>query len=581
MARIVLAGVAVVCLGLVFASAAVASTVTIGAPDVSSTQGLEECPDTACARTLVQLIQPTSGVLLTAPADGVITAWHVHGNTAQGRNGSLALRVLRRDPDGVRFTGVATSAGVTAFFSDGSPAHVVSIPVKAGDYIGVDMSAANCPEPCGSPVWVYYAQPSGVTYGVWEGGLSDGSTMASSSTVGGRLMLNAVESLRPAVSGVSPSLGSTAGGGVVTISGSDLDGATAVSFGGVPAAAFTVVSPTQITATPPARSQGTIHVQVTGPGGMSPVASADAYSYVATPPSIALGLPANGATYKQGEAITSAYSCIPPAGVTVTSCTGPVANGAPIDTATLGSHTFTVNAQDSDGGAATQSANYTVALAPSIAIVSPPSGAMYARGQAVAAVYSCSAPAPAGVTACAGPVANGARIDTSTLGSHTFTVNARDTDGVTATKTTGYTVLAAATPIVSGAGQTAGTWRENDTLPHIAAKNKLPVGTTFSFSLNERATVRFRFTQQLAGRKVHGKCVALSATNRRKPRCTRTINAGTLTFTGHPGAAKVRFAGRISRSNKLTPGHYTLQITATNTQRKRSRPQSLTFTIVK
>jgi hypothetical protein len=354
-----------------------------------------------------------------------------------------------------------------------------------------------------------------------------------------------------------------------------------VSFGGSPAASFTVVSPTQITATPPARSQGAVDVQVTGPGGVSPAASADAYSYVATPPSIALGLPANGATYKQGEAITSAYSCTPPAGVTVTTCTGPVANGAPIDTAALGSHTFTVNAQDSDGGAASQSANYTVALPPSIAIVSPPSGAIYTQGQAVTAVYSCIAPAPAGVTACAGPVANGARIDTSTLGSHTFTVNTQDTDGVTATKTAGYTVVAAGTPIVSGAGETAKTWRENNTLPSISAKRKLPIGTTFSFALNERATVRFSFTQQAAGRKVHRKCVALSAKNRRKPRCTRTINAGTLTFTGHPGTNKVRFAGRISRTKKLKPGRYTLRITATNTQGQRSRPQSLTFEIVK
>jgi hypothetical protein len=556
--------------------------VTIGAPDVSSTQGYEQCPNTACTRTLVQLIQPTLGVLLTAPADGVITAWHVHGNAGQGgRNGSLALRVLRRDPDGIRFTGVATSAGVTAFYSDGSPAHVVSIPVRAGDYIGVDVSAAGCPGPCGAPVWVYYSQPSGATYGVWEGGLADGSTMAPSSTVdGGRLMLNAVESLRPAVSGVSPSSGSTAGGGVVTISGSDLDGATGVSFGGTPAASFTAVSSTQITATPPARSQGTIHVQVTGPGGISPAASADAYSYVATPPSIAIRLPANGATYKQGKAITSAYSCTPPAGVTVTTCTGSVANGSRINTSTLGSHTFTVSAQDSDGGAASRSVNYTVALPPSIAIVSPPSGAIYTRGQAVAAVYSCRAPAPAGVTACAGPVANGAPIDTATLGPHTFTVNARDTDRVTATRTAGYTVVAAGTPIVSGAGETAKTWRENDTLPHIAAKNKLPIGTTFSFALNERATVRFSFTQQIAGRKVDGKCAAPIAKNRRKPRCTRAINAGTLTFTGHPGTNKVRFAGRISRTNKLKPGRYTLRITATN-KHERSRPQSLTFTIVK
>jgi hypothetical protein len=233
----------------------------------------------ACTRTLVQLTQPTAGVLLTAPADGVITSWHVHGNTANGVSGSLALRVLRRDPDGIRFAGVTTSAGVTAVFNDGSPAHAVSIPVRGGDYVGVDVSQA-ATSVVGAPVWVYTTQPSGATYDAWDSGLPNGSTLTPSRTPGGRLMLNAVESLRPAVSGVSPSSGSTAGGEAVTITGSDLDGATGVSFGGTPASSFTVVSPTQVTATAPARPAGTVDVQVTTPGGVSPATGADVYSYV-------------------------------------------------------------------------------------------------------------------------------------------------------------------------------------------------------------------------------------------------------------------------------------------------------------
>jgi hypothetical protein len=499
---------------LVFASAAAGATVLIGAPNISDDQGSNACAAAEpCHRiTFAQLTQPSQGVLLRAPADGVITAWHVHGFTTTGS--SLALRVLRPDPDGVRFTGVATSVGVTAVESDGgTPSHPVSIPVQAGDQIGVDLTAG-----AGSSqaVGVFLTQPSAASYGVWVGGgLPDGSTMAPSYTSPYRVMLNAVESLRPAVSGVSPSSGSTAGGEAVTISGSDLDGATGVSFGGTPAPSFTA-SPTQITATAPARAQGTIHVQVTGPGGMSPATGADFYSYVApgvVPPSIAIASPANGATYTQGQAVTAAYSCTAPAGTTVTTCAGPVANGAPIDTATLGSHTFTVVAQDSDGGPATKSVSYTV----------------------VAAVT----PAPM----VPGPMVTPA-------------------------------------PVVSGASETARRWRENNTLPHISAKKKLPVGTTFSFALNEPATVTLSFTQQAAGRKIHGKCVRPSAKNRRKPRCTRVIVAGSFTFTGHPGTNKVRFAGRISRTNKLKPGRYTLQITAT-IQGRRSAPRSLTFTIVK
>ena len=42
------------------------------------------------------------------------------------------------------------------------------------------------------------------------------------------------------------------------------------------------------------------------------------------------------------------------------SCVRTVANGAAIDTATLGSHAFTVNATDNAGNAATLTVHYTV-----------------------------------------------------------------------------------------------------------------------------------------------------------------------------------------------------------------------------
>ncbi len=85
---------------------------------------------------------------------------------------------------------------------------------------------------------------------------------------------------------------------------------------------------------------------------------------VLPPPSIAITSPANGATYTQGQAVAAGYSCSAPAGASVAKCTGPVANGAAIDTTTLGQHTFTVNAADSDGQSALESASYTVAAPP-------------------------------------------------------------------------------------------------------------------------------------------------------------------------------------------------------------------------
>ena len=84
----------------------------------------------------------------------------------------------------------------------------------------------------------------------------------------------------PLVTSLSPSTGLAAGGTAVTISGWNLTGATGVTFGGTPATAVTVVSPTTITATSPAKAAGTYDVVVTTPRGTSPVAgSGDNFIY--------------------------------------------------------------------------------------------------------------------------------------------------------------------------------------------------------------------------------------------------------------------------------------------------------------
>jgi hypothetical protein len=67
--------------------------------------------------------------------------------------------------------------------------------------------------------------------------------------------------LPPTVRGVNPASGVPAGGTSVTITGTDFTGATAVTFGGTPAA-FTVDSATQITAITPAHALGAADVVV-------------------------------------------------------------------------------------------------------------------------------------------------------------------------------------------------------------------------------------------------------------------------------------------------------------------------------
>ena len=100
---------------------------------------------------------------------------------------------------------------------------------------------------------------------------------------------------QPAVTGLTPAAGRTAGGNTVTISGAHLTGATAVSFGGNAAVSFTVVSDTQVTATVPAGSPGTIDVRVTTPNGTSVAAPADRYAYTPAPTVTGIS-PASGTT---------------------------------------------------------------------------------------------------------------------------------------------------------------------------------------------------------------------------------------------------------------------------------------------
>ena len=117
-------------------------------------------------------------------------------------------------------------------------------------------------------------------------------------------------------------------------------------------------------------------------------------------------------------------------------------------------------------------------------------------------------------------------------------------------------------PVISSASQTDKTWREGNALATFSRRHKAALGTTFSFTLNEQATVSFAFTQQVSGRKVSGKCVAQTNRNRRKRACKRTVTSGALSFKGHSGVNRVVFQGRISRSKKLPLGSYTLVIMA-------------------
>lgn len=133
---------------------------------------------------------------------------------------------------------------------------------------------------------------------------SAGATSVAVTTPGGsgtRTYTYAVPIAPPAVSGISPASGTTAGGTLVTITGTGLTGATAVTFGGVPATSFTVFSNTEITATAPAGTSGAVNVVVTTPGGTG--TNAYTYTVPVASPQVSTISPASG-TSSGGTAVT-------------------------------------------------------------------------------------------------------------------------------------------------------------------------------------------------------------------------------------------------------------------------------------
>jgi len=88
---------------------------------------------------------------------------------------------------------------------------------------------------------------------------------------------NITVAVSPTVTGISPTVGDFST--LVTITGKNFTGATAVNFGSTPAIGLSVDSDTQISAQAPAQAAGPVDVRVTTPGGTSPISAGDVFQY--------------------------------------------------------------------------------------------------------------------------------------------------------------------------------------------------------------------------------------------------------------------------------------------------------------
>ena len=179
------------------------------------------------------------------------------------------------------------------------------------------------------------------------------------------------------MTGVSPTSGPAAGGTLVTISGTNLAGATAVKFGAT-TAAITSDTATQIVATLPAESAGTVDITVTTSGGTSATSSADHFTYAAAPTVTAV-LPASGplgggtTVTLTGTGFTGATAVT--FGTTAATSFTFVSDTSMTAVSPAGTGTVDITVTTSGGTSATSSADhFTYAAAPTVTGVSPTSG---------------------------------------------------------------------------------------------------------------------------------------------------------------------------------------------------------------
>jgi len=245
--------------------------------DAGVEEGASNVPVVAEGLKGIAAVAAGSAHALALTSSGTVLGW---GEDAHGELGNGTVKAVQATP-----VAVSGLSGVTA--------------ISAGTQDSAALLASGS-------VMSWGTNASGVLgYGVPNGTSAvpvtvAGLTKAASISAGRSHMLAFGEPI-PTVTSVSPNLGARAGGGTVTISGTSLGDATAVSFGATAATSFTVNSSTSITATVPPGS-GSVDVTVTTPSGTSPSRSADRYTYEAAPSVLKLSV--KSATAAGGTSVT-------------------------------------------------------------------------------------------------------------------------------------------------------------------------------------------------------------------------------------------------------------------------------------
>jgi hypothetical protein len=248
---------------MLLAASAQAAVVTVGSvlPKEFTSTKFER------VQTLFNTALPQAGVNLASPVTGAIVRWRVQG----AKGGPFYLRVLHPNGKGA-YEAAGTSSGAIPL-SEGLQTFNTNLPIQAGDLIGID--------PTNATDEIGVATTSGASYAAIFPTPFEGSVVAPSETFSGKeIELSAEIQPAPEITLVSPPKGSVKGGTIVTITGKNLNGASAVKFGETPATNVKVDSDTKITATAPRSARpGKVDVTVTTLAGTNANTRFDDFVY--------------------------------------------------------------------------------------------------------------------------------------------------------------------------------------------------------------------------------------------------------------------------------------------------------------
>lgn len=218
-------------------------------------------------QTFFNTALPESGASIASPVDGAIVRWQIQG--ASG--GPFYLRVLHPNGKGA-YEAAGTSLPATPL-NESLQTFSTNLKVKAGDLIGID--------PTNATDKIGVAEMSGASFATIFPTPFDGSVVPPSQTVDGKEIELAAEVVPvPEIASIAPSFGPVTGGTVMTITGKYFSNASAVKFGSIPAASFTVDSDTQITATVPGVLRpGKVDISITTVAGDNANTRFDDYVY--------------------------------------------------------------------------------------------------------------------------------------------------------------------------------------------------------------------------------------------------------------------------------------------------------------